>query len=113
MRTKIISAVFGVILGLIIAVPAFASVKPAAREYPALLRVTAVQGMGHDDLSDQKAGYLVCLKDAHGFVYRVHTDCGDYNIDEYYSCIMSDNGTAGIADDTVVDMRYVRVDLFE
>lgn len=112
MRTKIISALLGAVLTLAVAIPALTH-KPAARTYPALLRVTAVQGLGHDDASDLEAGFLVCLRNEHGFIYRIHTGCGDYNIDEYYCCTMDDNGTAKIIDDVVLDMRYVRVDLFE
>lgn len=112
MRTRIINVILGVILGLSVAIPVLAH-KPAAREYPTLLQVTAVQGLGHDDESDMQEGWLVCMRNAHGYIYRVHTDCGDYSVGEYYTCIMDDNGTQQIFDDIVVDMQFVRVDLFE
>lgn len=112
MRSKVISALFGAIFGFVLIIPSLVP-RPAAGTYPTLLKVSAVRGLGHGDLSDLEAGWLICLKDAHGHVYKVHADSGDYDIGEYYCCTMSDNGTAKIMDDTVIDMRYVRVDMFE
>lgn len=110
---------FKKILGVILGISCFAgivswvSAKPAAMEYPVLLQVTAVQGLGHDEQSDREEGYLVCLKNSQGFVYRVHTEDGDLELGDFYVCIVSDNGTLAVYDDTVVQMKYTRVDLFE
>lgn len=111
MKKNIISILTGIMVSGVLACPLCH--RPLQENtYPVLLQVTAVQGLGHDDASDIHDGYLVCLKNAHGFVYRVHMEDGDMELGDYYSCIMSDNGTPQIMDDIVIDYKYERPDLF-
>lgn len=112
MAKKVLSVLWGITIGLVVSFVGVQARTPENNQYPALLQVTAVQGLGYDDASDLKEGYLVCLKNQHGFVYRVHIDCGDFTVGEFYSCIMDDAGTEKIMDDTVIKMYYTRVDLF-
>lgn len=112
MKRNIMSILAGIMVSGVLVCP-FCHRPMQENTYPVLLQVTAVQGLGHDDASDAEEGYLVCLKNCHGFVYRVRMDDGDFAIGDYYSCIMSDNGTACIYDDIVVDYKYERPDLFD
>lgn len=73
--------------------------------YPTLLQVVSCDGSVQD-------GFTVKLKNCHGFVYTVTWDSGDCDAGDFYTCIMDDMGTACIYDDTVVQARYERVDMY-
>lgn len=112
MRKQIISILTGIMVSGTVICP-FCHRPMNESTYAALLQVTAVQGLGHDDASDMEEGYLVCLKNCNGFVYHVHMEDGDFELGDYFSCIMGDNGTPEIMDDIVIDYKYERPDLFE
>lgn len=112
MRTKTLKAIL-IIISAVLFVSWVVSVRqPKHNTYPVLLQVVAVQGLGNDDASDAEEGYLVCLKNCHGFTYRIKTDCGDFDLGDYYVCVMDDMGTAKIMDDQIIDYKYERPDLF-
>lgn len=113
MRNNILSILAGLAVSGMVVCPMCGSRRQESTQYPALLQVTSVQGLGHGQEPDWEAGFLVCLTNSHGFSYRYHAEDGDLEVGDFYACIMDDNGTEWIYDDTVVDLRYVRPDLFE
>lgn len=80
--------------------------KPVAGTYPVLLQVVSCEGTVQD-------GFTVRLRNCHGFIYTVTWEDGDCDTGDFYTCIMDDNGTSVIYDDTVIDAKYERPDLFK
>lgn len=103
MRNKILSFILGILGGLAICLCGLHDQRTES-QYPRLLQVVAAQ---EDD------GILyVWLRDCNGFTYKNIMDDLDFELGDFYDCILSDNGTAAIYDDTIVSMRYSRPDLF-
>lgn len=73
--------------------------------YPKLLQVVGIQGAYGD--------WCIDFMDTNGFTYHIDLEDGDFEVCEFYTCIMDDMGTELIADDQIVSMRYERVDLFK
>lgn len=103
MRKKVISFILGILGGLVICFCALSD-KREENQYPRLLQVCAAQ---EDD------GILyVWLKDSNGFTYKTVMEDLDFELGDFYNCIMSDNATSAIYDDYIVSYRYSRPDLF-
>lgn len=103
MRKKVLSFILGVLGGLVICSCGLSD-KRDEHQYPRLLQVCSAQ---EDD------GILyVWLKDCNGFTYKTVMEDLDFELGDFYDCIMSDSATAAIYDDTIVNMRYSRPDLF-
>lgn len=71
--------------------------------YPKVLVVDAVDYETH----------TVRYRDAYGFTWTVMQEDMDVSEGECYAVIMDDMGTRQIVDDTIVSMRYQRLDLLE
>lgn len=103
MRNKILSFILGILGGLAIC-SCILTDKRSETQYPRLLQVSAAQEDG---------GILyVWLKDCNGFTYKTVMEDLDFELGDFYDCIMSDNATNAIYDDYIISMRYSRPDLF-
>lgn len=57
--------------------------------------------------------HTVTYRDAYGFTWTVTQEDMDVSEGECYAVIMDDMGTRQIVDDTIVSMRYQRLDLLD
>lgn len=102
------AAIKGLLLAVVALMACIGSAACRAKEsshstYPKVLQVVGVQGA--------VGGWCLDMMDCNGFTWHVDIEDGGYTVGDTYSCIMDDMGTRQIADDTIVSMRYERVDL--
>lgn len=55
---------------------------------------------------DPEGIQTVTIETVTGFLYQFESDAGDWMAGDLCACIMNDNGTTEIYDDTVVDANY-------
>lgn len=97
------------LLGIVCLIPSiFAYAENRQKKYdfyPALLQVVSCEG-------SVESGFQVKLKNSQGFIYSCTWEDGDMDAGDFYTCIMDTQGTLCIYDDTVIQARYTRVDLY-
>lgn len=101
-KKAIKTAISGLVGALIMFFILTACGSGQSETYPRLMQVVDV----NEETREVK------LITSSGFTYKVVWDDLDVTVGEYYNCIMDDNGTRQIVDDTIVDIRYERPDLF-
>lgn len=102
-------AVAYILLGAVIILVSYlvcAHIDAQARDtrgtYPTVLVVDSVDYETH----------TVVYRTSQGFTYTVVQDDMDVSVGETYAATMDDMGTKQIVDDTIVNRRYIRMDMF-
>lgn len=103
MRRILVGAILGLLT--VCGIGFIGQSKLVTHTYSTLLQVVSCEGSVQD-------GFIVKLKNCHGFIYTVTWEDGDCDTGDFYTCIMDDMGTSCIYDDTVISARYERPDLF-